>query len=89
MGEHNDKVERQKILLEAEEWAGGVRSLHTHKMQSMWYDDRPEDTQDSMVTDVQYNDGRIERRKDGKVIHVFGQAVRGEELMNAYLRGGL
>ena len=58
-------------------------------MQSMWYDDRPQDTQDSMVTDIQYNDGRIERRKDGKVIHVFGQAVRGEELMNAYLRGCL
>ena len=89
MGEHNDKVERQRILLEAEEWAGGVRSLHTHKMQSMWYDDRPQDTQDSMVTDIQYNDGRIERRKEGKVIHVFGKAVRGEELMNAYLRGGL
>ena len=37
----------------------------------MWYDNRPQDTDDGMVEDYQYNDGRIERFKNGKLIHIF------------------
>ena len=46
MTEFSDRVERQRLLLEAEEWAKGVKDLHIHGLNSMWYDDRPEDTED-------------------------------------------
>ena len=30
--------------------------MHTHSLNSMWYDTRPQDTEDGkMVTDIQYN----------------------------------
>ena len=38
MGQYDDVVEKQRILLEAEEWAKGVKSLHTHSLTSMWYE---------------------------------------------------
>ena len=41
MGEHSDKVARQRVLLEAEEWAKGVSGIHAHSLSSMWYDTRP------------------------------------------------
>ena len=50
MGQYQDKVERQRLLLEAEEWAKEVRSLHAHSMNSMWYDDRPQDTEDGKLS---------------------------------------
>ena len=28
MGQYDDRVERQRILIEAEEWAEGVKDLH-------------------------------------------------------------
>ena len=89
MSEFNSRVERQKLLLEAEEWAKGVKCLHTHRLSSMWYDTRPEDTIDSHVTDTEFNDGLIIRHKNNKLIHTFGVAIKGEELINAYCRGGL
>ena len=46
MGEFNHRVERQRILLEAEEWAKGVNAIHAHSLSSMWYDTRPQDTED-------------------------------------------
>ena len=56
----------------------------------MWYDDRPQDTDDSSVLDIQYNDGRIERRiqKTGEVVQM-GEQIKGEELIRAYSRGGV
>ena len=59
MGQYNEQVERQKMRLEAEEWANGVRSLHAHQLKSMWYDTRPQDTDLGPVMDVQYNDERV------------------------------
>ena len=44
MTQYNETVERQRLKLEAEDWALGVRSLHGHRLSSMWYDDRPQDT---------------------------------------------
>ena len=37
MGEFDLKVQRQKVLLEAEEWADGIKSVHTHSITSMYY----------------------------------------------------
>jgi len=43
MTEFSETVEKQRILLEAEEWAKGVKDLHVHGLNSMWYDDRPQE----------------------------------------------
>jgi len=87
MTQYDDRVQFQRDLLAAEEWAWGFKSLQVHALQSMWYDDRPEDTEDgTSVTDVQYNNGVIVRSKQGEEIHRFGKALKGEELVRSYLR---
>ena len=89
MGEFDYRVERQRILLEAEEWAKGVASIHTHSSSSMWYDDRPQDTDIGNVTDVQHNDGRIVRSQDGKVLHTWNKERKtGDDLISAYIARG-
>ncbi len=89
MTEYDFRVERQRDLLAAEEWAKGVKSMHVHSLKSMWYDDRPQDTDTGNVTDVQFNDGRIERSKNGKVIHTWNDDVKtGDDLISAYIARG-
>ena len=90
MGQYEDRVERQRLRLEAEKWANGVKTVHSHQLKSMWYDDRPEDTDNGPVIDVSYNDGRIERTiiKSKKKI-MMGEVITGEELLRAYTRGGI
>ncbi len=85
MGQYNDKVERQRLLLEAEEWAQGVASLHAHSLSSMWYDTRPQDTEDGKsVIDVHYNSGLIKRRlNDGTEVY-FGKELKGDDLIYEY-----
>jgi len=87
MSEYDDVVYRQRLLLEAEEWQTGVRSLHCHKLSSMWYDDRPQDTENSQVLDTIYNSGVIKREiiNTGKII-IWGKALTGDELINSYTR---
>ena len=52
----------------------------------MWYDDRPEDTADGkMVTDTEYNDNRIVREQDGKIIHTWGEKKSDKELLQSFL----
>ena len=58
MTQYNETVERQRLLLEAEEWAGGVKSLHAHSFTSMWYDTRGND---GSVMDIEYNNGVVKR----------------------------
>lgn len=87
MGQYDDKVERQRLLLLAEEWAEGVAGVHIHSMSSMWYDTRPQDTQDgTSVIDTQYNNGLIERTlNDGTVVY-FGEQLKGDALIEDYVR---
>jgi hypothetical protein len=87
MTQFDDRVQFQRDLLAAEEWAWGFKSIHIHSLQSCWYDDRPEDTADGTnVTDIQYNNGVIVRSKNGKEIHRFGEAKKGQELVYSYIR---
>jgi len=88
MTEHDDVVYQQKLLLEAEKWAVIPKWVHVHSLSSMWYDDRPQDTANSSVTDIQYNNGLIVRKKKGKTIHTFGEAQTGKKLVDLYCRGG-
>lgn len=85
MGQYDDRVERQRLLIEAEKWAQGVKSMHAHSLSSMWYDDRPEDTADGKgVLDVEYNSGRIERTLHDNSKVSFGEELKGDALIDAY-----
>lgn len=87
MGQYNDKVERQRLLLEAEEWAKGVSGIHAHSISSMWYDNRPQDTEDGKgVVDRSFNSGLIERTLEDGAIVYFGEELKGDKLIDAYSR---
>lgn len=87
MGEHSDKVARQRVLLQAEEWAKGVSGIHAHSLSSMWYDTRPQDTEDGKsVCDRHFNSGLIERTLDDGSIVYFGKELKGDELIDAFQR---
>ena len=90
LGEHKEKVIRQAKLLLAEKWADGITNIHifdTTKTQ-MWYENINTE-KDGRVTDITYNDGRIERSKDGKVIRTFGEKqLHGDDLINQWERFG-
>ena len=87
MGQYDYKVERQRILLEAEEWAKDVKGMHAHSLNSMWYDTRPQDTEDGKgVLDITYNNGLIKRRlNDGTEVY-FGKELKGDDLIYEYER---
>jgi len=86
MGQFSEIVERQANKLKAEEWAKGVKTLHHHRLKSMWYDTRPQDTDEHHVTDIQYNDGHIERRLHNGEVVCFGEKLSGVALVDEYTR---
>lgn len=84
MTQYNDKVEQQRLKLEAEEWAKGVKALHAHSLNSMYY---AEGRDDGSVVDVQYNDGSVRRTISAtNEVVILGKSLRGEELINEYVR---
>lgn len=85
MTQYDETVDRQRQLLAAEEWSTLVRSIHVHSSSSMWYDDHPEHTAGGKnVTDREFNSGIVERYQKGVLIHVFGDKLEGEQLLNAF-----
>jgi hypothetical protein len=85
MGQYDEVVERQRLLLLAEDWAKGVSCIHAHSSSSMWYDTRPDDTEDGKcVTDISYNSGLIERTLNDGTVVVFGNELKGDDLINEY-----
>lgn len=89
MTEYSESVQRQAKLLAAEEWAQGVSGIHAHSLNSMWYDNRPQDTEDGKgVIDVSHNNGLIKRRcRDGSIVY-FGDELKGNDLIDAYEKHG-
>ncbi len=85
MTQYDDRVQYQRDLMAAEEWSKTFSSFHNHSISSMWYDTRPQDTQDSKrVTDIIYNSGLIQRTcADGAVVY-FGKELTGQELIDSY-----
>lgn len=85
MGQYQNLVEKRRLYLEAEKWANETKAIHCHSLNSMWYDNRPQDTADGkFVQDIEYNSGLIERRLDsGKTIY-FGKRLEGDDLLWAY-----
>ena len=88
MGEHKDKVLRQALKLDAEEWAKGIKQIYIHREGSMYYETKEsaKDFDNGSVTDTSYYDGRIERTQDGKVIRTFGEKLVGDKLIDEYQR---
>ena len=90
MGEFDYRVKRQKVLLEAEEWADGVKGIHVHGITSMWYEtaESKQDIEDNgHVTDTEYNSGLIGRERNGKEVCTFGIRKSGDALIDSYLTG--
>ena len=90
MGEFDLRVQRQRVLLEAEEWADGVKSIHVHGITSMWYEtteSKADIEKNGQVTDTEYNSGLIVRERNGKEVCTFGIRKTGDDLIDAYLTG--
>ena len=86
MSQYSEVVEEQRLLIAAEKWAIEVRSIHGHSTDTMHYDDRPEDTKNGGVIDVEYNGGWIDRYQNGVLIHTFGKKFSRSELIDRYER---
>jgi len=84
MTQFNNRVEKQRLKIEAEEWAIGVKSLHGHSLNSLWYADG---RSDGSVLDIMYNDGSVERQitSTGETV-ILGERLEGQDLVNSYTR---
>ena len=85
MTQYRELLERQKLLLKAEEWASGIKmmtSFDTNKSR-VWYDNREPE---GHVLDVVYNDQRIERTilETGEKIVILGELLTGDDLIREY-----
>ena len=83
-------MQRQRVLLEAEEWAEGIKSIHTHRITSMYYETKETKAdieKNGQVTDTEYNSGLIVRTRDNKEICTFGIRKTGDDLIDAYQKG--
>lgn len=90
MTQYRQSVEEQRIKIEAEEWAKECSQIHVHSLNSMWYDDRPQDTEGGkMVTDRSFNDGSIERTLDNGQVVIMGKRLTGQALYDAYSKSGV
>ena len=86
MTQYKDKVELQKKILAAEEFADNIKGIQIHRMNSMWYDDRPQDTADGQkVVDREFNNGRVERTLENGQVFIFTKyELKGDDLIGAY-----
>ena len=87
MSQYNERVEKQRIKLKAEQWAKGVKSIHAHSLSSMHYDVRPQDTENgNSVLDVEYNDGSVRRTISNNETVMLGNPLKGDALLNEFIR---
>ena len=55
----------------------------------MWYETeetKKEIEENGSVTDTEYNSGVITRHRNGKLIHTFGEELRGDALLDSFQR---
>lgn len=85
--EYTELIKKYEKMIEAEEWVKGCTGMHMHRLDSMWYEteETKKHLEKGMVTDYSYPDGHIERFQDGKLIHIFGEKLEGDALLEAYL----
>ena len=85
MTQYDNIVEDQRLLIKAEKWAKGVKAIHGHGINSLWYDNRPQDTSEGKrVLDTEFYSGLIQRTcSDGSLVY-FGKELKGKELVDSY-----
>jgi hypothetical protein len=87
MTQYDETVEKQRLKLEAEEWASKTKSIHAHSLDSLHYDNRPQDTENGKsVFDVEYNDGSVRRTLCTGETVIMGTPLRGQDLIDSYTR---
>ena len=87
MTQYEEQVEKQRIKLEAEKWASGIKFIQAHSLDSMWYGS---DRSDGSVLDIGYNDGSVMRTINStNEVVILGNRLTGDELIHAYERGGI
>ena len=62
MSQYWERVERQRLLIRAEQWARSVKCIHGHSCSSMWYDTT---NNTRKVVDVASSSYKSEGFKDG------------------------
>ena len=80
MTQYEDRVIKRAKEIAAEKWAKGVEHLHSHRLNSMWYEPEPNVVKHRNVLDITYNDGRIER--DG--VEILPSQVSGKALIDKW-----
>ena len=80
MTQYEDRVIKRAKEIAAEEWAKGVEHIHSHRLNSMWYEPEPHKVKHKNVLDITYNDGRIER--DG--VEILPSQVKGKALLDRW-----
>lgn len=89
MTQYDATVSKQRQIIAAEVWAKETKCIHSHSISSMYYDDRPQDTENGKtVTDHEFNDGVVMRYHGGELIHTFGERLTGAALLDAFSRSG-
>lgn len=86
MTEFTESVEKRRLMEQAEAWAKETEWLHAHQLKSMWYDTRPEDTDEGFVVDIGFKSGRIKRILNSGEVIFFGEELKSEALLEAYMR---
>ena len=61
MTQYQELVLKRAKQIAAEDWAKGVAHIHSHRINSMWYETNPIKVKNRIVLDITYNDGRITR----------------------------
>ena len=82
MSQYKDEVELQRKILAAEEYSDSIKGMQVHSMSSMWYDNRPQDTEKHSVTDIEYMSGKIERTLHDGTKVVLVEAETGAKLVD-------
>ena len=82
MSQYKDKVELQRKILAAEKYSDSIKGMQVHSMSSMWYDNRPQDTEKHSVTDIEYMSGKIERTLHDGTKVVLVECATGEKLVD-------
>jgi len=83
MGQYDSAVEKQRLILLAEEKANEILQIHSHKLTSMYYETEEsiKDHELGGVIDTNYMDGRIERTRADGTKYVLVEGKKGEELI--------
>lgn len=80
MTQYQKLIERKRKLLAAEKWAEGVDTLHSHSLNSMWYEPYPDVKKSNKVLDIIYNSGRITRDS----VEIVSVQLKGDALIDAW-----